>query len=260
MSKFKPIIGKMHLRADGETVGPVTANHSDRYPFRIGPHTYTDGGRYYSDQPNHGFNLVGVVTPPQVADTADAVRPPAAILDDMAAAGFIPAHTADAAQVADLGEAGTLRHMADAMAYAWGVDHASEPDITVIGLMTSAPADAIDWNVEPGYEGLAGVFRDAHNHAARTKGAERHTDDNRLPFEEQPIVAIPMMLGSIEGQLYQVMKKSQEANRMAKRGDSSPAVAELLGVINYAAAAIIVLKTGLQDRCGDNQSSRNFAG
>jgi hypothetical protein len=242
MSKFKPVIGEMHQRADGEIVGPVTANHSDRYPFRIGPHTYTDGGRYYSDQPYHGFNLVGVAKP------AAPEAPPTV------------ADTADAAQVADLGEAGSLRQMADAMAYAWGVDHASGPDTTVIGLMTSAPADAIDWNVEPGYEGLAGVFRDAHNHAARTKGAERHTDDNRLPFEEQPIVAIPMMLGSIEGQLYQVMKKSQEANRMAKRGDCSPAVAELLGVINYAAAAIIVLKTGLQDRCGDNQSSRNFAG
>jgi hypothetical protein len=253
---FTPIIGEMHKNAGGDIVGPVVKNHSDRYPFRIGPYTYDANGRYWSNEPDHYMNLIGLAT-----DAPAAARAPAAILADMAAAGFINADNADAAQVEALGEAGALRKVADAMAYQWGEDHPDERDAaTVIGLMTSKPADAIDWNVEPGYEGLAAVFRDAHNHAARTKGAERHTDGNRLPFEEQPIVAIPMMLGSIEGQLYQVMKKSQEANRMAKRGDCSPAVAELLGVINYAAAAIIVLKTGLQDRCGDNQSSCNFAG
>lgn len=82
----------------------------------------------------------------------------------------------------------------------------------------------------------------AHNQATEGKGKERHGGD--MPFIEQPIMAIQRMLeGSpIDGHLFQVMKKAQEAGRMAKRGDGEAATRELYGVIVYAAAAVTRLK------------------
>lgn len=82
----------------------------------------------------------------------------------------------------------------------------------------------------------------AHNQAMEGKGKERHGGD--MPFTEQPIMAIQRMLeGSpIDGHLFQVMKKAQEAGRMAKRGDGEAAIRELYGVIVYAAAAVMRLE------------------
>lgn len=82
----------------------------------------------------------------------------------------------------------------------------------------------------------------AHNQAMEGKGKERHGGDT--PFVEQPIMAIQRMLeGSpVDGHLFQVMKKAQEAGRMAKRGDGEAATRELYGVIVYAAAAVMRLK------------------
>lgn len=82
----------------------------------------------------------------------------------------------------------------------------------------------------------------AHNQATEGKGKERHGGD--MPFIEQPIMAIQRMLeGSpIDGHLFQVMKKAQEAGRMAKRGDGEAAIRELYGVMVYAAAAVMRLE------------------
>jgi hypothetical protein len=85
------------------------------------------------------------------------------------------------------------------------------------------------------------VLLAAHQQAMNGKGKDRH--GGGLPFEQQPIMAIARMLdGSIDGHLYQIMKKAQEAGRMAKRGDQDAAVRELHGAIVYAAAAVMVLE------------------
>lgn len=90
----------------------------------------------------------------------------------------------------------------------------------------------------PGYEKLAGALRDAYAQSATGKGKERHAND--LPFDEQPILAIGRMCG-MGYQTGQVQKKAQEATGMAARGKLSAARAEMLGVIVYAAAAVVLL-------------------
>lgn len=92
----------------------------------------------------------------------------------------------------------------------------------------------------PMYGSLAGILQAAHDQAASGKGRDRHSDDK--PFLEQPIMEIARMLGGTGGHSYQIMKKAQEANRMVGREQYDAAVAEYLGVINYAAAAILLIR------------------
>ena len=94
---------------------------------------------------------------------------------------------------------------------------------------------------DPRFAPLAKVLIEAYEHAASGKGADRH-DANGATIEDQPIVAFGRMLNSIDGHAYQVMKKAHEASLMARRGNAQGAIAEMLGVINYAAAAIIVMR------------------
>lgn len=98
--------------------------------------------------------------------------------------------------------------------------------------MTRAPAPA-------GYEDLAEVHDAALMQAATGKGNERHA--NGKPFVDQPMIQIAKMVG-IGSPVGQVMKKAQEAVGMAERGQTVAAINELLGVINYAAGAILTLK------------------
>lgn len=86
----------------------------------------------------------------------------------------------------------------------------------------------------PGYESLAAVLDDALAQAQSGKGAERHASGLE-PFDDQKIVQINEWLGSIHGQVFQVAKKAMEAARMTP----DAARRELLGAINYAAAAVI---------------------
>lgn len=91
----------------------------------------------------------------------------------------------------------------------------------------------------PGYESLFSVLTDAYAQSAFGKGRERHANDK--PFDRQPILEIGRMLGP-DAHLFQVMKKAQEAGSMARRGEVGRAEHELLGVIVYAAAAVIMLR------------------
>lgn len=93
--------------------------------------------------------------------------------------------------------------------------------------------------VAPGYEPLFGVLADAYAQSAFGKGKERHGGGK--PFDRQPIMELGRMLGP-DGQLFQVMKKAQEAGSMARRGEPGRAEHELLGVIVYAAAAVLLLR------------------
>ena len=88
------------------------------------------------------------------------------------------------------------------------------------------------------YHTLATVLLQAFEQAAVGKGKERHAADD-VPFENQSMLAISRQLGSTDGIIYQVHKKSLEAKRLPHGRN----IAELLGVINYAAGAVIAYET-----------------
>lgn len=105
----------------------------------------------------------------------------------------------------------------------------------VLDLLKDPAVDqTCDMNL-PGYEGLAAVLRRAYDQAARGKGKERHA--NGLPFHEQPMQDLIRMngLGFATGQ---IGKKASEALGLKRHA----AIHELLGVINYAAGAVIFLE------------------
>lgn len=83
------------------------------------------------------------------------------------------------------------------------------------------------------YLELERVLRMAYDQAASGKGKDRHA--NGKPFVDQPILSITRMVG--DGYpLGQAMKKAQETQRLPA---NKAKIVELLGAINYLAAAII---------------------
>ena len=90
--------------------------------------------------------------------------------------------------------------------------------------------------VTPEYRALHDVLLQAVEQAQDGKGKERHARDGQ-PFDVQLIVRLGEELGSTHGEIFQVCKKSIESARLPYER----ARAELLGAINYAAAAVIVL-------------------
>lgn len=93
---------------------------------------------------------------------------------------------------------------------------------------------------DPNFATLAGILQAAHDQAANGKGRNRYGEGK--PFLNQPIMDIARMLGGIDGHSFQIMKKAQEAARMVRREQYDAAVHELLGVINYAAAAVLRIR------------------
>ncbi len=89
-----------------------------------------------------------------------------------------------------------------------------------------------------GYESLADVLTGALMQAAIGKGRDRHADDGE-PFEQQKICEIARRVG-LGYPLGQAIKKATESQRLGDRGP-----AELLGAINYLAAAYLVMEEGL---------------
>lgn len=88
-----------------------------------------------------------------------------------------------------------------------------------------------------GYEALDGVLLKAFNQAASGKGAERHADGKI--WTEQPIFTIAAQVG--DGfNAGQVIKKTQEAQQMASRGEHAKACHEILGAIVYAASLYVI--------------------
>jgi hypothetical protein len=91
---------------------------------------------------------------------------------------------------------------------------------------------------DPKYTALAAIFRDAFDQASYGKGKDRHAQGER--FEDQPILDI----GRRRGRgfvLGQAEKKIGEADRMVNRGEHGAARRELLGALNYIAAAVILI-------------------
>lgn len=92
---------------------------------------------------------------------------------------------------------------------------------------------------DPAYTKLRIVLEQAYLQAATGKGKERHA--NGKPFDRQPIMEIARMVGP-GYQLGQAMKKAQEASGMLNRDQPERAQTELLGAINYLAAAWLLIE------------------
>lgn len=91
--------------------------------------------------------------------------------------------------------------------------------------------------VLPGYETLASVMDDAIAQAQTGKGKERHAGYGEA-FEDQQIVQLGEWMGeSTVFAIGQACKKALESTRL----DDESARRELLGAINYLAAAVIVI-------------------
>ena len=96
-------------------------------------------------------------------------------------------------------------------------------------------------DIPEGYESLGLALGEAVAQAARGKGADRHAEKGE-PFSDQLIMSIPKRLGD-GGECFclgQALKKICESRRLPP----DRARAELLGAINYIAAAWSLLGGG----------------
>ena len=96
-------------------------------------------------------------------------------------------------------------------------------------------------DIPEGYEALGLVLGEAVAQASRGKGADRHAEKGEK-FSDQLIMSIPKRLGP-GGECFclgQALKKICESRRLPP----DRARAELLGAINYVAAAWSLLKGG----------------
>lgn len=90
--------------------------------------------------------------------------------------------------------------------------------------------------VREGYDSLFTILCRALHQAQEGKGRERHA--NGKPFDQQPIMVIADQVG-MGFQTGQAIKKTVEAHGMVNRGDLAAAERELLGAINFLAAAVL---------------------
>lgn len=100
--------------------------------------------------------------------------------------------------------------------------------------MGDTPSGIVTLSPDDGYDSLRHVLALALEQASVGKGKERHA--NGKAFDRQPIMEIGRMVGS-GYPLGQAMKKAQESTRLPP----DRAKAELLGAINYLAAAYLLL-------------------
>lgn len=93
-------------------------------------------------------------------------------------------------------------------------------------------------NLERQYEMLSHVLKQAYDQASTGKGAERHGTE--LPFSQQ-FACTFMREHGITPAMFQVSKKANELLRFKGKRAKERQIRELLGIIVYAAAAVIVL-------------------
>lgn len=95
-------------------------------------------------------------------------------------------------------------------------------------------------NVPGEYVSLGLVMQSAIEQASKGKGKERHASEGE-DYEDQIICEVARRVG-LGYPLGQAVKKIYESQRIGgERG-----VAELLGALNYVAAAVIVMREGLE--------------
>ncbi len=92
---------------------------------------------------------------------------------------------------------------------------------------------------KPEYKSLSIVLQEALDQAQRGKGHERHSAGE--PFESQEICQNTRAVG-LGFPLGQARKKAREAKGIFEREGTSKAVPDILGAINYLAAAVIVMR------------------
>jgi uncharacterized C2H2 Zn-finger protein len=92
---------------------------------------------------------------------------------------------------------------------------------------------------EPEYMSLSIVLQEALDQAQRGKGHERHSAGE--PFESQEICQNTRAVG-LGFPLGQARKKAREAKGIFERHGASKAVPDILGAMNYLAAAVIVMR------------------
>lgn len=159
-------------------------------------------------------------------------KPPTIILADV-----------DPVQISGIEPAGI-----DLAAMLYGDGKTALPNFGLGSLLTDEQLAEIRASIEPGgivisdpmYGSLAGVLQAAHDHAARGKGHDRHGSDD-VPFLDQSGMRTTRAIG-LGFPAGQIMKKAEEAKRMAKRGEFDSAVAEFFGIINYAAIAVLAIR------------------
>jgi hypothetical protein len=93
-----------------------------------------------------------------------------------------------------------------------------------------------DESIYKNYSQLKRVLNMALDQAAVGKGKERHA--NEEAFENQKICTLSRQIGSNHGLLFQATKKVIESARLP----ANMAISELLGAMNYCAAAVILLE------------------
>lgn len=120
----------------------------------------------------------------------------------------------------------------------WVEDFETNEEITMQTL-GSAPYTPVkpQAKLDPKYQKLHDVLRQAYDQAAAGKGAERHATGQA--FHEQPMQTISDMVGSVDGMAFQAIKKIQESKRLPTRDAQ---VRELLGAINYIAGMVIFIE------------------
>lgn len=99
----------------------------------------------------------------------------------------------------------------------------------------NGPKDGPERDRPAAYSKLMDVLSRAYDQAADGKGKDRHVKTDGQRFEDQPICTLQRIFGT--GYAFgQASKKAEESTRLPR----DRAVAELLGAINYLAAAVIV--------------------
>ena len=201
-------VGKHYMRRDGKYAGIAKVNtdqSAGAYPFKVGQHSYTKNGAYSIGADHHGYDLV--------AEWQDEPAPASPLV---VTRGGKPVE--DQAQgIRDFKEA---------------CRRAAEPPAGPILLDWSATAS-------PEYAPLAAILQEAYDQAARGKGRDRH--DNGEPFTDQRAMSIGRKVGP-GFPLGQSLKKTEEAATMISKDQHAAAIRELLGAINYAASAIMLIR------------------
>ena len=103
--------------------------------------------------------------------------------------------------------------------------------------------------VAEGYDSLFVILCRALHQAQSGKGKERHA--NGKPFDQQPIMAITDLVG-MGFQTGQAIKKTVEAHGMVNRNELDSAERELLGAINFLAAAVLRINNLATDQMKDH--------
>lgn len=198
------------------------------------PYPFRDDGTFGVPNPSGKNSLIAEYVEPE---TADAILARTSIPEAMQELRTAEARKLSIGDIEDHGDhLGRVYQEVGAMNGLPEHEHTKALD-AILSLSEAAERPATIGDDYSAYAALADVLNDAYMQAAHGKGRNRHSQGK--PFLEQPILEIPRMQSSIDGLTYQVMKKAQEASRMLNRGRYSAAVAELYGVINYAAAAVI---------------------